>query len=118
MFKRTWGENVIGQGGIGLVSLLAVLVALPIAFLFFATGITALIVAAIVLGVIWIVGVSIVTSALGVVFQTALYRYASSGTVPPGFTEDQIAGAFKRQEEAEGSRRRRRLTSPRRTCPA
>jgi hypothetical protein len=94
MFKRTWGENVIGQGGIGLVSLLAILVALPIVFILFATGITALIVAGIVVGVIWMCGVAIVTSALGVVYQTALYRYASSGSVPPGFTEDQIAGAF------------------------
>jgi hypothetical protein len=102
MFKRTWGENVIGQGGIGLVSVLAILVALPVAFLLVASGITALIVAAIVLGTIWIVGVLIVTSALGVVFQTALYRYASSGTVPPGFTEDQIAGAFKAKKKQKG----------------
>ena len=99
MFRRTWGENVIGQGGIGLVSLLAILAALPVAFVLFATGITALIVAAVVLGTTWIVGVAIITSALGVVFQTALYRYASSGTVPPGFTEDQIAGAFKAKKQ-------------------
>jgi hypothetical protein len=99
MFKRTWGENVIGQGGIGVVALLAILVALPVAFVLFATGITALIVAAIVLGTVWIVGVMIVTSALSVVFQTALYRFASSGTVPPGFTEDQIAGAFKTKKK-------------------
>jgi hypothetical protein len=103
MFKRTWGENVIGQGGIGLVSLLAILVALPVGFVLFATGITALIVAAVVLGTIWIVGVAIVTSALGVVFQTALYRYASSGTVPPGFSEDQIAGAFKPKKKGLGT---------------
>jgi len=99
MFKRTWGENMIGQGGVGLVALLAILVALPVAFLLFATGVTALIVAAIVLGTVWIVGVMIVTSALSVVFQTALYRYASSGTVPPGFTEDQIVGAFKAKKK-------------------
>jgi Family of unknown function (DUF6159) len=103
MFKRTWGENVIGQGGIGVVALLAILAALPVAILLFATGITAVIVATMVLGVIWIVGVMIVTSALGVVFQTALYRYASSGTVPPGFTEDQIAGAFKAKKKRFGT---------------
>jgi Family of unknown function (DUF6159) len=102
MFKRTWGENVIGQGGIGLVTLLAILVTLPVAILLFATGITAVIVGAVVLGIIWIVGVMVVTSALGVVFQTALYRYASSGTVPPGFSEDLIAGAFKAKKKRKG----------------
>ncbi len=103
MFKRTWGENVIGQGGIGVVTLLAILAVIPVAFVLFATGVTVLIVAAIVLGIIWILGVLIVTSALGVVFQTALYRYASSGTVPPGFTEDQIAGAFKTKKKGLGA---------------
>lgn len=94
MFKHTWGENMIGQGGIGLVSLLAILAAAPIVGLLVLTGLTPLIILAVVLGVTWLVAVTIVTSALGVVYQTALYRYASTGTVSPGFTQDQIAGAF------------------------
>jgi hypothetical protein len=102
MFKRTWGENVIGQGGIGVITLLAILVAAPVALVLFATGVTALIVAAIVLGTVWLVGVAIVTTALSVVYQTALYRYASTGTVPPGFTEAQIAGAFRPKKQRKG----------------
>jgi Family of unknown function (DUF6159) len=103
MFKRTWGENVIGQGGIGLISLLGILIALPVVFVLFATGVTALIVLAIVLGTIWMCGVAIVTSALSVVYQTALYRFASSGAVPPGFTEAQIAGAFAPKKKKFGT---------------
>jgi len=94
MFKRTWGENMIGQGGIGLVSFLAILAAVPVIVLLVVTGLTPLIILAIVLGVVWLLAVAIVTSALGVVYQTALYRYASSGSVSEGFTQDQIAGAF------------------------
>jgi hypothetical protein len=94
MFKQTWGENVIGQGGIGLVSVLAILVAVPVVAVLALTGITALVVLGVLLGVLWFAAVAIVTSALGVVYQTALYRYASNGTVSPGFTQDQIAGAF------------------------
>jgi hypothetical protein len=94
MFKRTWGENVIGQGGIGLVAVLAILVAVPVVVVLVLSGITALVVLAIALGVVWFAVVAVVTSALGVVYQTALYRYASNGTVSAGFTQDQIAGAF------------------------
>jgi hypothetical protein len=94
MFKRTWGENVIGQGGIGLVAVLAILVAVPVVVVLVLTGITALVVLAIALGVAWFAVVAVVTSALGVVYQTALYRFASNGTVSAGFTQDQIAGAF------------------------
>lgn len=94
MFKKTWGENMIGQGGIGLVSFLAILAGAPVVVLLFITGLTPLIILAVVLGVAWIAAVTIVTSALGVVYQTALYRYASTGAVSDGFTQDQIAGAF------------------------
>lgn len=97
-FKRTWGENMIGNGGIGLVSVVGVLggflVFGGLGFAAGAAGLTPLVVAAVVALVLWIVMVAAFTGALNGVFRTALYRFAVLGEEPMGFTHDQIAGAF------------------------
>ncbi len=94
MFKRTWGENVIGQGGVGLIAFLAVLAAVPIVALLFLTGVGVLAGLGVVLFVAWAGLVMVVTSALGGVYQTALYLYASTGEVPRGYAPETITGAF------------------------
>jgi hypothetical protein len=98
-FKRTWGENVIGNAGIGLVGLVGALVGLVVAGPIIAVGITsdlaAVTVGGVVLLVVWMILVSVVSSALSGVFQTALYRFAVLGEEPAGFTHEQIAGAFR-----------------------
>jgi hypothetical protein len=97
-FKRTWGENVVGNAGIGLVGFLAVLAGLlvagPIIAVGAAGGVVAITVAGVALFVLWVIVVSVFSSALSGVFQTALYRYAMLGEEPTGFTHEQIAGAF------------------------
>jgi len=98
-FKRTWGENVVGNAGIGLVGIVGALIGLVVAGPIVALGITgdvmAMTVGGIALFVIWMILVSVFTAALSGVFQTALYRYAVLGEEPQGFTHDQIAGAFR-----------------------
>lgn len=98
-FKRTWGENVIGNAGIGLVglvgALVGVVVAGPIIALGVSSGLTAVTIGGVVLLVVWMILVSVVSSALSGVFQTALYRFAVLGEEPAGFTHEQIAGAFR-----------------------
>lgn len=97
-FKRTWGENVIGNAGIGVVSgiavLLGLLVAAPVIYLGATAGSALLVAAGILVAVAWVLVVSAVSSALNGVFQTALYHYAVTGHEPPGFTHAQIADAF------------------------
>lgn len=97
-FKQTWGENVIGNAGIGLVGFLAALaglaVCLPIVFLGVATDLLALVVLGIVVLVLWMILVSVFSTALTGVYQTALYRYAVLGESPNGFSQEQIAAAF------------------------
>ncbi len=98
-FKRTWGENVIGNGGIGLVSLLAmvagVIVTAPVIYLGAASDTIAVTVLGVTLLLVWIVVVSVVSAALSGVFRTALYRFAMQGEDSPGFTHDQIVHAFR-----------------------
>lgn len=98
-FKRTWGENVVGNGGIGLVMFLIMLAALivtsPVLIVGMSSNSTPVIVAGIALMVVAVIAVSAVGSALSGVFRTALYRFAVLGEEPAGFTHDQIAAAFR-----------------------
>lgn len=95
LFKRTWGENVAAQVGFGLLGFLAVLPLVLIAALAMSSGTTALAAIGVIVAVVGIVGVSVVLSALNAIFQTALYHYASSGSVPGGyFNDDNFAHAF------------------------
>lgn len=97
-FKRTWGENVIGNAGVGLVGFVGILVGLlvcaPLVVLGMSSDLVALTVGAIALFVVWAILVSVFSAALSGVFQTALYRFAVLGEEPAGFTHEQIAGAF------------------------
>ena len=94
MFKRTWGENVAAQVGFGILGIFAALLAVPVIALGAAAGGVVLAVAVMV-GVAWMVLVSVVLAALSVIFQTALYRYATDGVVPGGFfSEGDLSSAF------------------------
>lgn len=98
-FKRTWGENVVGNGGIGLVSFLAGLVVLVVGLPFLVLGLngssTLLVVLGVVVLVVGFIAVAVFSAALGGVFRTALYRYAMLGEEFGGFTHEQISGAFR-----------------------
>lgn len=94
MFRRTWGENLAAQVGFGLLGFVAVLpgIALIVAMAFVGGGALA---AGIVLGVLWMIGVAVVLSAMSVVFQTALYHFAVDGSVPSAyFSNETMASAF------------------------
>ena len=95
LFKRTWGENVIANAAMGFIGLLAVLIPIPLVIAAAATGFAPAIVSAIVLAVVWFLAVSIVLSALGVVYQVALYRYATDGVAPAAFATVDLGGAFR-----------------------
>ena len=45
--------------------------------------------------VAWVGLVAVVASALSVVYQTALYRYAETGAVPAAFSSVDLHGAFR-----------------------
>jgi hypothetical protein len=90
LFKKTWGENLIAQGGFGL---LGIVVVLPIALVAGAIA-TAIPLVGIALGVVGIALVSIVLSALNGIYRTALYLFASTGTTPDYFSDEEMRAAF------------------------
>jgi hypothetical protein len=106
-FKKTWGENVVGNGGIGLVVMLIMLggalVLSPVLFVGISSNSLPVIVLGAVLLVLWVILVSVFGAAMNGVFRTALYRYAVLGENPEGFSQDQIEGAFRPKKGRLGS---------------
>lgn len=96
--KRTWGEQLILNGGMGLASFLFVAapaVAAMVLGIVMATshmvisGITV-----IILGVLYMLAGSVVTSAMTVIYQTALYMYSTTGAIPTWYSQNSIQAAF------------------------
>ena len=100
MLRRTWGEQVVANFGLGIAAFVFFLIAAGItALLFFVLsplgGFGVFI--AIVMGVVLIAGVALVFATLDGIFKAALYNYAVDGAVPTLFPDDAIRGAFRPQ---------------------
>ena len=93
LLKRTWGENIAARVGFGLLGFVAII---PAVLVVAATG--ALGGAALVLGILvtvpYLALVVVVLTALNAVFQTALYLYATTGSVPTGFDDSNLQASF------------------------
>ncbi len=94
LLKRTWGEQLIGTGGVGLVFGLAMLIPVVPFILAIVSGVTALIAAAAVFAVLFWVALSILSSSVAGVYRTALYVYATTGVPPTGFDSATFSSAF------------------------
>lgn len=97
MLKKTWGENIIGRFGLGI---LGFLLALP-GVLVVVAGIALLSGAfylagwlMIVLGVLMVIASGVLMSALNSIYQAAVYQYAVDGQVN-NFSSDQLVSAFQ-----------------------
>jgi hypothetical protein len=93
LFKRTWGEQVVGNLGVGLVGFLGVLCAIPVVIIGAVIG-GPLLWVCIAAAVVWFIVLAAVVSALSVVYQTALYHYAVQGAAPAAFASVDLAHAF------------------------
>jgi hypothetical protein len=94
LFKKTWGENVIGQFGLGAVGFLLMLPGLLLIGIGVAVGTAGLIVLGGV-GVVWLVASAVIVSALSGIYRTALYHYAAYGQVPGEFSGLDFSAAFR-----------------------
>lgn len=93
MFRGTWGENVLGNVGIGAIGFLLFLPCILLVVLgAVAGGAVAWVLFA--LAVLWFLASIVVTSALSGIYQTALYHYAASRTVPQEFAAADLGHAF------------------------
>ena len=99
LLKKTWGENLIGNGGIGLVfgliTLVLALAGFAAIFAAISSGnFTLLYVMAVLLGVVFLLLI-LIQAALQGVYSAALYRFASEGDAGQGFDKAVVADAFR-----------------------
>ncbi|MDE2272489.1 MAG: hypothetical protein KGJ94_11000 [Xanthomonadaceae bacterium] len=95
MLKRTWGEQIIGNVGFGLIfGLFGIVPALIVFFLAIKAGPAVLLPVGAVL-VVWLVALALVQSTLQTIYQVAIYLYAANGEAPAGFDNQSMADAFR-----------------------
>jgi hypothetical protein len=98
LLKKTWGEQIIGNAGIGLVFGLMCLAIAAVGIFLGAVvinaGVPAVGVAIIVVTVLAIVVVAMLSATLRGIYSAALYQYAVGGDTG-AFSEDVLAGAFR-----------------------
>lgn len=97
VLRKTWGESLSANFGIGIMTFLGILLAIvPIIMgaMALANGSTALGVAGILCGVLAIILVSLISSAVNSIVVGALYLYAADGEVPQQFSSRVLSDAF------------------------
>jgi hypothetical protein len=94
ILRKAWGESLVAQFGIGLIVMLATLVAIVPAVLGVISG--NMIAAGIGIGitVLLVIVISLVSAALNTIILAALYLYAAEGQVPQQFDRELLAGAY------------------------
>jgi len=90
LFRKHWGEQVAGSFGFGLLTTLLSIPAVLLALACWRLDP----IAGIILAAVYLLILATVTSAVRGVFTVALYRYATAGSAPSGFSADAIDGAL------------------------
>ncbi len=98
LLKRTWGENLIGNGGIGLalglLNFALMLAGGGLVVFLLAQGLHTPAIVAGVLVVLAVVLLALAHSALSGIYSAMLYRYAVAGNAPAGFDGALLRDAF------------------------
>ncbi|MBD8899492.1 DUF6159 family protein [Rhodanobacter sp. DHG33] len=99
LLKGTWGENLIGNAGLGVVfGLVIFLVVLLFGALMVGAAATQSVVAMALTGALAVVAfilLGLVQSTLQGIYSAALYRYAEAGEVGGGFDQALLESAFR-----------------------
>jgi hypothetical protein len=97
VLRKTWGESLSANFGIGIITFLGMLAAMVPLFLGFfalANGMTAVGIVGIVCGILALITMSLISSALSSILLGALYLYAADGEVPQQFDSRVLENAF------------------------
>lgn len=98
LLKKTWGENIIGNGGLGLVfGVIYVVMTFAFIALMAALGSISPILAAVVVGVFVLsfIALALVHSALQGIYSAALYQYATGENGQTGLNPELLNDAFR-----------------------
>ncbi len=91
LFKKTWGETVVGSGGIGIAASLLMIPVVAIVALLVSMGLTLV---AVAVGVLLGGLLLMFMAALQGVYVAVLYRYATTGESTDGFDAQDLQRAY------------------------
>jgi hypothetical protein len=98
LFRSRWGEQLVGNGSIGLVVLVVGIVALiPIGLAYAISSILGFAVAVVLVGALMAAN-----AALSGIFNAALYRYATTGLASSPFEISDLQGSFRARKGPQG----------------
>lgn len=102
ILKRTWGESLAGEGGLGLISVVFFLPVILLFGVFGTLGIEAwaspaLAIALIALVGLYVLALTVIFTALGTIFRTGAYIYATTGKAPTNMDPALLQGAFRKK---------------------
>ena len=99
LLKQTWGEQIVGNAGIGLVfgwmTFAVFLVGVPLIVLAAMAESLALLAVAIAVVVIAVLALALISSTLSGIYTAALYRYAAQGEIGGTFSPELVRNAFR-----------------------
>ena len=99
LLKKTWGEQVAGNFGIGavfgLIFVVLFLVFIPAMVVIASTESAGLVIAAIVGFVLLMIGLGLFSSALNGIYTAAVYQYATTGEAGEFFDANLVQNAFR-----------------------
>ncbi|WP_266170971.1 DUF6159 family protein [Dyella subtropica] len=103
LLKQTWGENLIGNAGIGvvfgLVMFIAALVSAALIFGAVSTQSAVAIVAAFAVVIVGLTLLGLIQASLQGIYAAALYQYAEEGMVGGGFDQAVLEQAFRPKQK-------------------
>lgn len=122
LFRKTWGKSLIAQVGFELISFLLFLpgLVLVLAAVVVAVGLGSLValVLGVVIGVAWLLTVTVAMSAIVGIFKMALYLYATTGEVPGDFEGSDLENAFTNKAARKAERKARKAQGKVQPAPA
>lgn len=96
--KRTWGEQLILNGGMGLVAFLFTVMPLigigVLVTLCLGANLIWLAVAVGTVGCLYFIAATVVIHCMTTIYQTALYVWSTTGVIPAGYTPQTVQYAF------------------------
>jgi hypothetical protein len=94
LFRDTWGEKVIGGFSLSLVSLVLMLPGIGLVVVAGVLGGSAGLLFGLAVMFLYFLLLSVFMSAVGGIFNAALYRYACFKQAPPAFSQELITSAW------------------------
>lgn len=102
IMRRTWGETASGEGGLGAIFILLFLPVIVVVGLvgFMGINLHAVPVALAMFGgaiAFYVAALVVVFTALGTIFQTGIYVFATTGKAPSSMDQALLQGAFSKK---------------------